>query len=66
MYVNAATGEVWNEGDLIPEPTLAHTLDIIAEEGPLAIHNGSLTKLLVQDIRNFGGIISEDDLRNYR
>ncbi|XP_026734617.1 glutathione hydrolase 1 proenzyme-like [Trichoplusia ni] len=66
VYVNAATGEVWNEGDLIPEPTLAHTLDIIAEEGPLAIHNGSLTKLLVQDIRNFGGIISEDDLRNYR
>lgn len=66
MYVNPATGEVWNEGDYITEPTLAKTLDIIAEEGPRAIHNGSLTARLVQDIQSFGGIITEDDLKNYR
>nr|QLC28917.1 gamma-glutamyltranspeptidase [Spodoptera frugiperda] len=66
VYVNAATGEVWNEGDIITQPTLAKTLDIIAEEGPLAIHNGSLTKQLVRDIQNFGGIITEEDLMNYR
>ncbi|XP_063891902.1 glutathione hydrolase 1 proenzyme isoform X2 [Helicoverpa armigera] len=66
VYVNGVTGEVWNEGDLIFEPTLAKTLDIIAEEGPQAIHNGSLTARLVRDIRSFGGIITEEDLRNYR
>ncbi|CAK1556347.1 unnamed protein product [Leptosia nina] len=66
VYVNPATGEVWKEGDIIREPTLARTLDIIAEEGPEAIHNGSLTSALVRDIETFGGIITEDDLRNFR
>lgn len=64
--MNEATGEVWNEGDYIREPVLARTLDIIGEEGPEAIHNGSLTARLVQDIQSHGGIITEDDLRNYR
>ncbi|XP_028043102.1 glutathione hydrolase 1 proenzyme-like isoform X1 [Bombyx mandarina] len=66
LYVNKATGKVWNVGDYITDPTFAKTLEIIAEEGPEAIHDGSLTARLVQDIQNFGGIITEDDLRNYR
>lgn len=66
VYVNPATGKVWLEGDLITEPVLARTLDIIAEGGPEEIHNGSLTAALVSDIQGFGGIITEDDLRNYR
>lgn len=65
LYVNPATDEVWNEGDLITEPTLAETLDIIAVEGPEAMHNGSLTSRLVEDIAKFGGIITEDDMNNY-
>lgn len=64
--MNPATGEVWREGDMIVEPTLAQTLDIIAEEGPEAIHNGSLTARFVRDIQGFGGIITEDDLRKYQ
>ncbi|XP_045516489.1 glutathione hydrolase 1 proenzyme-like isoform X1 [Pieris brassicae] len=66
VYMNPATGKVWKEGDIIREPTLAHTLNIIAEEGPEAIHNGSLTAALVRDIEDFGGIITEDDFMNYR
>ncbi|XP_045497972.1 glutathione hydrolase 1 proenzyme-like [Colias croceus] len=66
VYVNPATGEVWNIGDKIREPTLARTLDIIAEEGPEAMHNGTLTAALVRDIEGFGGIVTEEDLRNYR
>ncbi|XP_034832125.1 glutathione hydrolase 1 proenzyme-like [Maniola hyperantus] len=66
LYVNPETGDVWNEGDLIREPTLARTLDTIAEEGSEAIHDGTLTAALVRDIQNFGGIITEDDLRNFK
>ncbi|CAH2048572.1 unnamed protein product, partial [Iphiclides podalirius] len=66
IYVNPETLEVWNEGDMIREPTLARTLDVIAAEGPEAIHNGSLTASLVRDIEAFGGIVTEDDLRHYR
>ncbi|XP_013186877.1 glutathione hydrolase 1 proenzyme [Amyelois transitella] len=65
-YVNPATGEVWQLGDLIRHPTLAATLEVIAREGPQAIHNGSLTTPLVKDIRQHGGIITEEDLRNYK
>lgn len=64
--MNQATGKVWQEGDMIVEPALAKTLDIIAEGGPEEIHNGSLTAALVSDIQHFGGIITEDDLRNYK
>ncbi|XP_073956860.1 glutathione hydrolase 1 proenzyme-like isoform X2 [Choristoneura fumiferana] len=66
LYVNPATNEVWKEGDMIVEPTLAATLDIIAAEGPEAMHNGSLTAALVRDIERFGGIITEEDLRNFK
>lgn len=66
VYVNPATNEVWQEGDMIVEPTLAATLDTIAAEGPEAMHNGSLTAALVRDIERFGGIITEEDLRNFR
>lgn len=66
LYVNPVTGKVWQEGDMIVEPALARTLDIIAEGGPEEIHNGSLTATLVSDIQRFGGIITEDDLRNYK
>ncbi|KAI5644321.1 gamma-glutamyltranspeptidase domain-containing protein [Phthorimaea operculella] len=41
-------------------------LDIIAEDGSEAIHNGSLTAALASDIQAFGGIVTEDDLRNYK
>ncbi|XP_045773048.1 glutathione hydrolase 1 proenzyme-like isoform X2 [Maniola jurtina] len=66
LYVNPETGDVWNEGDLIREPTLARTLDTIAEEGSEAIHDGTLTAALVRDIQNLGGIITEEDLRSYK
>lgn len=64
--MNPVTGKVWQEGDLIVEPAMARTLDIIAEGGPEEIHNGSLTATLVSEIQRFGGIITEDDLRNYK
>ncbi|XP_049873371.1 glutathione hydrolase 1 proenzyme-like [Pectinophora gossypiella] len=66
VYVNPATGKVWVEGDTIHEPTLARTLDVIAENGPEEIHNGTLTAALARDIQAFGGIVTEEDLRNYK
>lgn len=66
MYVNPKTGEVWQEGDTVTDLVFARTLDIIAAEGPEAIHNGSLTSQLVADITRFGGIITEEDLRTYQ
>ncbi|KAL1450768.1 hypothetical protein WDU94_003093 [Cyamophila willieti] len=47
-------------------PSLAKTLQIIANEGGNALHNGSLTEAFVKDIQEAGGIITVEDMNNYR
>lgn len=48
------------------KPTkLCNTLKIIAENGGDDLYNGTLAKMLVEDIKELGGIITEEDLSNY-
>ncbi|XP_067298515.1 glutathione hydrolase 1 proenzyme-like, partial [Pseudorasbora parva] len=51
--------------DMIRFPKLADTLKKIAEEGPDAFYDGSLTQTIVDDIKAAGGIITREDLKNY-
>lgn len=53
-------------GEVIKIPKLAKTLKIIAEEGPGALYNGSLTAGFVKDIQDNGGIITEEDMNSYQ
>lgn len=66
VFINPKTNQVWNTGDLIKRIKLADSLEIIANEGASAIYNGTLTKILVNDIQKFGGIITEEDFLDYR
>lgn len=59
-------GELPKFGDKIKLPKMANTLKTIAKEGPDALYNGSLTAGLVKDIKEYGGIITEEDLASYR
>lgn len=52
-------------GAVVRPRKLCETLKIIAKEGGEALNNGSLTKIFVEDIQDMGGIITEDDMRNY-
>lgn len=63
----AVNGDVKKEGDLLQYLKLADSLEIVAKEGADAIYsmNGSLIRDVVNDIRNAGGIITEQDLINY-
>lgn len=54
------------EGDILQQPELALTLQNIMTNGADAIYKGPLAKKLVADIHGAGGIITEDDLGNYR
>uniref|UniRef100_A0A1A9UHI7 Gamma-glutamyltransferase n=1 Tax=Glossina austeni TaxID=7395 RepID=A0A1A9UHI7_GLOAU len=55
------------EGDFLRRPTLAMTLERIADNGADEIYGGGETgKMLVKDIQNMGGIITEEDLKNYK
>jgi len=65
-FINPETGEVWIKGDVYTRPKLAKTLKIIAEKGAEELYTGELATKLVEDISEAGGIISLDDLKNYR
>lgn len=65
--MNPSTGKVYKEGDKVKRTKLAETLRVIAKEGEDAIYNGgSIGKMLVDDIKAYGGIITEQDLKEYQ
>eukprot|EP01130_Rhizamoeba_saxonica_P010399 TRINITY_DN4257_c0_g1_i3.p1 TRINITY_DN4257_c0_g1~~TRINITY_DN4257_c0_g1_i3.p1 ORF type:complete len:477 (-),score=109.31 TRINITY_DN4257_c0_g1_i3:68-1498(-) len=53
------------EGETIKNPKLAETLRIIAKEGSQAFYNGSLTDMIVQELREIGSIITREDFIQY-
>lgn len=67
IFINPATNQVWQTEDHIKRPQLAKTLEIIAEEGVDAMYsaNGTIAKLLIDDIKALGGILTIDDLVQY-
>jgi gamma-glutamyltranspeptidase/glutathione hydrolase len=45
---------------------LARSLEMIAEEGPAALHTGELARLISADVLGRGGMLSMTDLAEYR
>ncbi|XP_077286681.1 scoloptoxin SSD14-like isoform X2 [Arctopsyche grandis] len=66
IFINPETNDVWLEGEKIKRLKLAETLEIIARDGADALYNGTLTKSFIQDIQDFDGIITEEDMNNYK
>lgn len=64
--VFAPTGKLLKAGDRCYNVELGNSLEIIAEEGPQAFYNGSVGEKLVKDVREAGGILTMEDLGNYR
>ncbi|XP_069703079.1 scoloptoxin SSD14-like isoform X2 [Periplaneta americana] len=65
-FVNPETGEFYRYGDRIRPKKYCETLKLIAKNGGNDFYNGTLAKMLVSDIQEMGGIITEEDLLNYR
>ncbi|GAB6033708.1 Gamma-glutamyltranspeptidase 1 [Chamberlinius hualienensis] len=66
IFVRNDTGKVLETGDVYYCHKLSETLEIIAEQGADALYTGELGKLLLNDLKEFGSIITEDDLKNYK
>ncbi|CAL1569447.1 unnamed protein product [Knipowitschia caucasica] len=58
-------GDVLKENQTIKFPQLAKTYKTIAEDGPDVFYTGELARKLVSDIQRAGGIITEEDLKDY-
>ena len=59
-------GKPWKSGDVLKQPDLAATLQIIADQGADSFYQGALAKKFAQAMRESDGLITEADLGNYR
>jgi gamma-glutamyltranspeptidase/glutathione hydrolase len=59
-------GSALGAGDTLFQVDLAASLDAIARDGPQAFYEGPVAEKLVAAIRAQGGIMTLDDLKNYR
>ncbi|WP_084163916.1 gamma-glutamyltransferase [Olivibacter sitiensis] len=55
----------WKAGDLLIQKELAKTMKRIQSKGRRGFYEGKVAKLLVREMKDNGGIISLEDLKNY-
>ncbi|MGK0180382.1 MAG: gamma-glutamyltranspeptidase/glutathione hydrolase, partial [Nitrospinales bacterium] len=59
-------GSVYLVGERMVFKDLAWSLNEIAENGPSAFYEGAIAEKLVADMKKHGGLITMEDLKNYR
>ena len=59
-------GNALAPGDMLVQRDLADTLSAIARDGPRAFYEGEIANRLAAAIQADGGIMTADDLKNYR
>lgn len=58
--------ENWQPGDVLRQPELAATLERIRDRQRAGFYQGETAKLIVAEMESGGGLISQEDLTNYR
>ncbi|XP_023220450.1 glutathione hydrolase 1 proenzyme-like isoform X2 [Centruroides sculpturatus] len=66
LFYNKETDDLFKEGEMIKRPILAETLSKIANTSGDELYTGKLAASLVNDIRNFGGKITLQDMKDYK
>lgn len=61
-----ADGSSLQQGDRLIQADLATTLEAIAKQGTRGFYEGPVAEKLAQGIRDAGGIMTVDDLKNYQ
>jgi gamma-glutamyltranspeptidase / glutathione hydrolase len=56
----------WKEGDTLIQTDLANTLKRIRNNGAAGFYEGETAKLIVEEMERGGGILTYEDLKNYR
>lgn len=66
QQVFAPNGRLLQAGDKCSNLELAQSLEAVAEQGPQAFYNGTVGEKFVKDVRDAGGILTMEDLKNYK
>ena len=56
----------WKKGDILVQKELAQTLKLIQKQGQKAFYEGKNAQLLVSEMKRGNGIITLEDLKNYK
>ena len=59
-------GQPWKAGEVLKQPELAHTLELIEKGGSKAYYDGPIAKAIVAASDKHGGILGLKDFRDYR
>lgn len=67
IYWNEAENRLVRIGEIVRRVRYADTLEIIAAEGASTMYdpNGTVAQLLMDDVREMGGLVTMGDLQNY-
>ncbi len=63
---SAFTKKEWKAGDTLYQPELAATLKRIQQKGLAGFYEGETADYIVNEMKHSAGIISKEDLKNYR
>jgi gamma-glutamyltranspeptidase/glutathione hydrolase len=58
-------GKLFREGEILKQPELAATLARLQKNGPREFYEGETARLIAEDMKRNGGLITADDLRGY-
>ncbi|MDU6387290.1 MAG: gamma-glutamyltransferase [Pantoea sp.] len=59
-------GTPWQKGDRLVQKNLAHSLQLIAQQGPDAFYKGEIADEIASEMAQHGGLIGKADLAAYR
>ncbi|NRG16993.1 gamma-glutamyltransferase [Rhizobiales bacterium] len=59
-------GGFYEPGDILRQPDLANTLEKIAQDGPAAFYEGEVARAIAERVQTGGGVMTAEDLQNYR
>jgi gamma-glutamyltranspeptidase / glutathione hydrolase len=59
-------GDFYEPGDLLKQPELARTLERIRARGARDFYEGETAKVLATDMQEHGGLVTLEDLRDYK
>ena len=65
-FVKSDTIEVWKVGDMLVQPDLAHTLELIRDKGAAGFYEGETAEKVVAEMKRGGGIITLEDMKSYQ